>query len=208
MRNGTMQSDYFEHSHFQVELDDLLDAVLSNDAPYPWNIADAQAATYLEKLEQEFSLDNWPEEEVTARSQDFFARLDGIWAQVDLSQSLAQRFAAWAPQNVLNAIVQRAQKIVASNLSLADQLVECVQQSLPNWNVDDLYTLARPLAYAMRGVETETNEVVESTLKAVRPVSWEELSELEQARLSLSIARCALAQLHQSDSTQANEDGE
>jgi hypothetical protein len=208
MRNGTMQSDYFEHSHFQAELDDLLDAVLSNDTPYPWNIADPGAANYLEKLEQEFSLDSWPEAEVTARSQDFFSRLDGIWAQTTLSQSLSQRFATWAPQNVLTAIVQQAQKVVASNLSLAEQLVQCVQQSLPNWDVDDLQVLARPLAYAMRGVETDTNEVVESTLKTVRPVTWEELSELEQARLSLSIARCALAQLHQSDSTQTNQDGE
>ncbi len=201
MRNGTMPSDYFEHSQFQVELDDLLDAVLSNDTPYPWDITDPAAASYIEKLEQEFSLDNWLDEEVAQRSQDFFARLDGIWTQTALSQ----RFAAWAPQSVLNAIVQQAQKVVASNLSLADQLIQCVQESLPNWNVDDLQVLARPLAYAMRGVETETAEVVESTLQAVRPLSWEELSELEQARLSLAIARCALAQLHQADSTQADE---
>ncbi|MBD2123724.1 hypothetical protein [Trichocoleus sp. FACHB-262] len=201
MRNGTMHSDYFEHSQFQVELDDLLEATLSIDTPYPWNIADPEATSYLEKLEQGFSLDNWPEDEVAARSQDFFACLDGIWAQ----NSLSQRFATWAPQSVLNAIVQQAQKVFASNLSLAEQLVQCVQQSLPNWDADDLQVLARPLAYAMRGVEAETTEVVESTLKAVRPVSWEELSELEQARLSLSIARCALAQLHQTDSAQADE---
>jgi hypothetical protein len=199
-----MSSDYFEHSQFQVELDDLLDAVLSTDTPYPWDFTDPASATYIEKLEQEFSLDSWLDEEIAQRSQDFFARLDGIWAQTALSQ----RFAAWAPQSVLNAIVQQAQKVVASNLSLADQLIQCVQESLPDWNVDDLQVLARPLAYAMRGVETETAQVVESTLQSVRPLSWEELSELEQARLSLAIARCALAQLHQTNSTEADEDGE
>jgi hypothetical protein len=204
MRNGTMPSDYFEHSQFQVELDDLLDAVLSNDTPYPWDITDPAAASYIEKLDQEFSLDSWLDEEVAQRSQDFFARLDGVWTQTTLSQ----RFAAWAPQSVLNAIVQQAQKVVASNLSLADQLIQCVQESLPTWNIDDLQVLARPLAYAMRGVETETAQVVESTLQAVRPLSWEELSELEQARLSLAIARCALAQLHQTNESPANEDGE
>lgn len=204
MRNGTMSSDHFEHSQFQVELDDLLDAVLSTDTPYPWDITDPASATYIEKLEQEFSLDSWLDEEIAQRSQDFFARLDGVWAQTALSQ----RFAAWAPQSVLNAIVQQAQKVVASNLSLADQLIQCVQDSLPDWNVDDLQVLARPLAYAMRGVETETAQVVESTLQSVRPLSWEELSELEQARLSLAIARCALAQLHQTTSTEADEDGE
>nr|WP_290222786.1 hypothetical protein [Trichocoleus desertorum] len=199
-----MSSDHFEHSQFQVELDELLDAVLSTDTPYPWDITDPASATYIEKLEQEFSLDSWLDEEIAQRSHDFFARLDGIWAQTALSQ----RFAAWAPQSVLNAIVQQAQKVVASNLSLADQLIQCVQDSLPDWNVDDLQVLARPLAYAMRGVETETTQVVESTLQSVRPLSWEELSELEQARLSLAIARCALAQLHQTNSTEADEDGE
>jgi hypothetical protein len=44
----------------------------------------------------------------------------------------------------------------------------------------------------MRG---DDNNVVDSALNTIRPVAWEELSETEQARMSLAIARYALGKI-------------
>jgi hypothetical protein len=71
--------------------------------------------------------------------------------------------------------------------------VQCVQDALPNLAEDDLYVLARPLAYAMRGNDAP----IESTLERVRSIEWDALSDVEQARLSLAIARFALAELEE-----------
>ena len=192
MRNGSMQSEYFEYVQSHGEVDDLLEVLLGAKTSYPWNPADPEVETYLDNLEQEFSLDDWQPDEVKARSQAFFAQVDQLWLQA----TMAQQFATRMPESLLNRIVQQAQKVLESNLSLAEQLVQCVQEVLPNWNADDLHVFARPLAYAMRDFEAESNQAVDATLKSVRSVEWTELSEVEQARLSLSIARYALAQLH------------
>jgi hypothetical protein len=46
----------------------------------------------------------------------------------------------------------------------------------------------------MRGGETER---LESTLNTATAVQWQDLSDLEQARMGLAIARYALAELEQ-----------
>jgi hypothetical protein len=67
-----------------------------------------------------------------------------------------------------------------------------VQDCLPSWGEEDLQVLARPFAYAMRGSETEMLEVA---LRSVRCAEWADLSSIEQARLSLALARYALDQM-------------
>jgi hypothetical protein len=69
-------------------------------------------------------------------------------------------------------------------------MVECVLDILPQWAEEDLQVLARPLAYAMREVDSEGAELVMATR---RP--WAQLSEIEQARVSLAVARYAISQL-------------
>lgn len=165
---------------------------------YPWN--PAKADDFFAELEQESLFEDWQSEEITARSKSFFAHLDRLWAASsnNLQATLTQRFAARIPQNLLATIAQRAQHLVSSSLSLSDQLVQCVQDILPNLTElveEDLYVLARPLAGAMR--DSGPQQAVDSALASVRPLSWEELSETEQARLSLIIARYALAELNQ-----------
>ncbi len=103
-----------------------------------------------------------------------------------------QKFALRMPENLLAAIAQQAQSVVSSSLSLADQLVHCVEDVLPTFAAEDLQVLARPLAFAMRG-EAEVKPW-EAVLQNARPVSWEALSEIEQARISLAIARYAIAE--------------
>jgi hypothetical protein len=73
-------------------------------------------------------------------------------------------------------------------------MVECVLDILPQWAEEDLQVLARPLAYAMREVDSEGTQLAMATK---RP--WAQLSEIEQARVSLAVARYAISQLAISD---------
>ena len=79
---------------------------------------------------------------------------------------------------------------LGSTLSLSDQLVHCVSEVLPGWDLEDLEVMARPLAYSMRG---DKNDELENILATIEPVDWYNLSEVEQARLSLAIALYAIS---------------
>ncbi|WP_219898275.1 hypothetical protein [Phormidesmis priestleyi] len=158
---------------------------------YPWNPSDPSAESFLSELEREFSLDDWDDGEIAQRSQSFFSHLDARWSATDLKTTLAQKFVS-VPQALLAAIARQAQKVVETSNSLADQLIECVQDVLPTWAEDDLQVLARPLAYAMR---SDGADVVDATVNSVRAIAWSDLSETEQARMSLAIARYAIDQL-------------
>ena len=114
---------------------------------------------------------------------------------VDLQTTLQQRFATYIPQSWLAAIARQAYDVLSGQKSIADQLVQCVQELLPNWAEDDLLVLARPFAYNMRGADTA---VLDSALSNVHSQEWIALSEIEQVRASLAIARYALAQLQNS----------
>lgn len=62
---------------------DLLEALLEpDDAPYPWNTADPDSEAYFAEREQEFVLEDWSEEEMTARSQAFFTELTQLWSAI------------------------------------------------------------------------------------------------------------------------------
>ncbi|HEY9875224.1 MAG TPA: hypothetical protein V6D12_17460 [Candidatus Obscuribacterales bacterium] len=198
MVSQSINSQGFEDSFSQAQAE-LLEALLEpSDALYPWNPADPSAEAYFENLEQQFQLDDWSDEEIMHRSRSLFAQLDSCWTQASsptadvLEASLSDRFAARVPSDLLGAIARIAKQVVKTNLSKADQLVQCVQQMLPNWAEEDLLVFARPFAYAMRG----EGEAVDSTLSAIRPVDWTDLSQMEQARLSMAIASYALDSLH------------
>ncbi len=162
-------------------------------APYSWNPADPESEEFFAQLEQSFSLDDWSAEEATNRSQAFFGKLNQLWSAATLQESLADRFSTRIPQQLVGAIVTQAQQALNTSQSLADQLVQCVSSILPDMAREDLFVLTRPLAYAMRN--GESRRAVDATLEKIRPIAWEELSEIEQARLSLAVARCALAEL-------------
>lgn len=185
----------------QAELE-LLQFILEEPVVYPFNPIEPEAEAYFAALEQEMLAMGWSVEELDQQGQQLSQRFDQLWATVaspapvvsveTLSKFLHQRFAARAPKQLLTHIAQQAQQVAAQNLTLAEQLVQCVQACLPTWGEDDLQVFARPLAFAMRAPEPST---VESTIDEIRSVDWEKLSEVEQARLSLAIARYALAQL-------------
>ncbi|MEP0918388.1 hypothetical protein [Leptolyngbya sp. FACHB-17] len=160
----------------EVEVAEVPDSAIA----YPWNPADPEAESFFNSLEQKFSLDALSDAEVADRADAFFSHLDSLFAAPTLETSLAQKFAT-VPQSILNTIAQQAQKLANSSATLADQLVQCVQEALPQWAEEDLQVLARPLAYSMRGEE-----------QAVKATDWARLSETEQAKLTLAIARYAL----------------
>lgn len=193
---------HFSSFHVQAERE-LLQLILQSEASYPWNPAEPGAEAYFVELEQQVEA-SWSDIELAAQGQALSTKLGQLWATVlpaataqnttaqSLSADLFGQFSAQVPKALLDKIIGRANQIITTNLSLADQLVQCVQELLPEWGEDDLQVLARPFAYAMRGAETE---MLEAALRSVRCAAWTELSGIEQARLSLAIARYAIAQL-------------
>lgn len=175
---------------------------------YPYRPSDPEADSYFEALEQEVLATGWSMEDLTQQGRILSDRVEQLWSAfptaIDdeltveltvestvadvLSTTLFQRFATRAPRQLLQGIAQKARQVAAQELSLAEQLVLCVQDCLPNWGAEDLQVFARPLAFAMRSPETE----VESALQSIRSANWTDLSEIEQARLSLVIARYAI----------------
>ncbi|WP_448570250.1 hypothetical protein [Trichothermofontia sp.] len=190
---------------------DLLSALWQSDAQcYPWDLTPDLASRYFDPVEAEANLDAW--EPTPAQSQGFYRHLDHLWLTVtagatpaptaaSLLSRLRDRFAGKIPPDLLTTIAQRAQQTLQDTLatgiapaqSRLDQLVYCVQALLPTWGEEDLQVLARPLAYAMRGVDQQS--ATDRLLETVRPIAWEALSEIEQARLSLTIADYALKTL-------------
>lgn len=163
---------------------------------YPWDLTEPDSEQFFAQLERDSLFIGIESNEINTRSNAFFSRLDTLWATTSLQATLTQQFGVRMPQPLLNAIAHRAQQVVSTSRSLADQLVQCAQAALDNLSElaeDDLYVLARPLASPMRSVNSQST--TESTLQSVRTAAWEELSELEQARLSLAIASYALASL-------------
>lgn len=160
----------------EVEVAEIPDSTIS----YPWNPSDPKSESFFNTLEQKFAIDAISDDEISDRADAFFSHLDSLFAAPTLETSLAQKFAS-VPQSVLSAIARQAQQLANSSATLADQLVQCVQEALPQWAEEDLHVLVRPLAYSMRGEE-----------QAVKSTDWAKLSETEQARLTLAIAQYAL----------------
>jgi len=193
MATQSPDSQYFGDSLPQVEMD-LLATIVQTDVAYPWNPAQLESESYLTALDQEFALsDSFSDSDIAQKSQVLFAQLEQVWLTTALQKSLREKFAR-VPQDFLTRIAQSVQNATVKYQSLADQMVECVLDILPQWAEEDLQVLARPLAYAMREVDSEGSQLVMATR---RP--WAQLSEIEQARVSLAVARYAISQLAISD---------
>ena len=198
----------------ETELE-LLQVLLSDDA-YPWLVSpdDSSHHQYFDHLESQWTQDQSEDEmeTIATKSQSFFQTLDQAWATADSSQAastvpanaiadaplasiqavLTEQFQNRVPADLIHTLTQKAQALACQPLSLADQLVQSVQDVLPEWGTEDLHVLARPYAFAMRGPE---NDKLEVALRSVRYAAWTELSGVEQARLSLAIARYTLSQM-------------
>lgn len=193
MATQSTDSQYFRDSQTQAEME-LLATIVQTDIAYPWNPAQLESESYLTAKEQEFALfDSFSDSDIAQKSQILFAQLEQVWLATTLQKSLRDKFAL-VPQDFLASIAQSVQNATVKCQSLADQMVECVLNIWPQWAEEDLQVLARHEAYAMREADSFGVEVVMATR---RP--WTELSEIEQARVSLTVARYAISQLELSD---------
>lgn len=168
---------------------------------YPWNPCDPDAEGFYANSEQASFLDGWQESEIATRANGFFAQMEQRWSTVSVQTSLAQRFSARIPQELLAAIAAQAQKLVAESrkavtqsLSLADQLVQCIQDVAINLGQEDLYVQARLL----EPMRNSGLDAVDSLLNQIPQTEWQQLSEIQKARLSLAIAHCAIDELRSS----------
>lgn len=168
---------------------------------YPWNPATPAAEAFFTNPAIPSIFEGIDEAEITQRSQNFFGHLHQLWPSVSLEATLIERFAARMPQNWLAAIAQKAQAVVndaqqavadVSN-TLADQLLLCVRDVVPGLAEDDFYVLARPLVESMR--DGSSVNVVAAQIAQVPQLEWDQLSDLQRARLSLAIARYAINEL-------------
>ncbi|MEG3899169.1 MULTISPECIES: hypothetical protein [unclassified Microcoleus] len=193
MATQSPDSQYFRDSQTQAQME-LLATIVQTDVAYPWNPAQLESESYLSALEQEFALfDSFSDSDIAEKSQVLFAQLEQVWLASALQKSLREKFAR-VPQDFLASIAQSVQNATVKYQSLADQMVECVLDILPQWAEEDLQVLARPLAYAMRDAEPSGVELVMATRR-----HWAELSEIEQARVGLAVARYAISELAISD---------
>ncbi|AFY67885.1 hypothetical protein [Geitlerinema sp. PCC 7407] len=187
----SQQSEARIHNRSHAWLD-LAQAVLYADMPYVWNPAEAAAEEYFMEAEAQLDAEGMAAPELAQYAQAFEAAAFDLFAQHDrtsLCATLVEKFAQRVPQELLDGIVRQAQAMVKSQMSIAERLIACVQDALPHWSADDLQVLARPYAFAMRD-----RDYVSETLNATA-ISWEQLSEMDRARLSLAIARYALDEL-------------
>lgn len=175
---------------------ELLAALLADDSVYPWDSSTLEAEAYFMAVEEELGAD-WQAEE-TSRSQHFFSQLDRLWltatptsAISSLQANLRALFATYIPQNWLDKIARQACQALETQTSLPKQLLQCAQELLPNYLAEDLQVLVRPYAYAMRGSSDEISQ----RLGSLTPEKWTNLSEIQQAKVSLAISRYALEHL-------------
>ena len=189
---------------------ELLEALLaSEDAVYPWNPADAASEAYFDDLEQQFNWQDFSASKLMESANNFYHNLDKIWGQTAaetenirnnivnyLQKALSNAFLV-IPEVLLTEIAQKATVVLMVEKSASEKLVECVQTLLPNWDRDDLLVLARPFAYYMRSSEPDK---LTSVIKDLENRDWSNLSEIEQAKISLAIANYALEYLSKSNS--------
>lgn len=197
MNNQPSRSQFSANNSTQVELD-LLNSIVLDDIAYPWNPEAAESDTYFDALEEELPLsDLLTDLEMTSACKQFYSQTNVLFSAIDIQNSLSEKFSGLAPKNLLNKLGKIAVNVVdqvnslGSILSLSDQLVHCVSEVLPGWDLEDLEVMARPLAHSMRGSH---NDAVENTLATIQSTSWYDLSEVEQARLSLAIALYAISE--------------
>jgi hypothetical protein len=152
---------------------------------YPWNPTTDASNDFFNAVDHADNADllnSFTASELDEKATNFFNGLDQLWDQ-SLQTTLARKFAT-VPAAMLAQIAAQATQIAKTSTELLDQLTTCVQSVLPEWALEDLQVLARPMAYAMRG------DGAEPTTK-----DWAELSATEQAKLTLAIAHYALKQL-------------
>ncbi|MEO1391940.1 MAG: hypothetical protein AAFV90_03395 [Cyanobacteria bacterium J06634_5] len=182
---------------------ELLQTVLDSEQ-YPWlpgegvgtEDSSAKEPTAKDPLEAAGQALEFSDEEAQQGWSALSTQLNQLWAGTNDSfqQALAQKFAGRLPVALIEQIGSKAKQLAsegqANGQSVLDQMVGCVQDVMTHMAKADLQVFGRPMAMAMRS--TSSDEILEATVQSVRSVEWEALSPIEQAKLSLAVARYAL----------------
>jgi len=177
----------------QAQLD-LLHSVLGSTPSMPWHPYSPAAARYFDQLEQTVADELGDDLAIASQWSQVSALATALWTSSDdsLLATLAHKFGDRMPQDLLAQLTTQVQTVAQSSQALMEQLVTATQAVLTDVAADDLQVMARPMAMAMRSGETET---VDAVVQSIRPVAWDDLSDMEQAKLSLAIARYALTEI-------------
>lgn len=190
---------------------DLLASIFSAEPVYPWQPLAPEAELYLTRLETELEV---LEDETLAAAiatgwQSFAAHMATQMTVAETLQSTAtsvldqiRQFQERVPNDLLQSLATAATTLARSSQPLIEQLVQCVNTVLPDWDTEDLAVLARPLAYSLRDGR---GEILELNLRAIPATDWTSLSNLEQARLTLTIASVALKVAQATDTVQGTD---
>jgi hypothetical protein len=200
MTNTINNWEKFSPSPIDLE---LLEALLEpEEATYPWNSTTVESEEFFQDVEAQLAMDELLDSELSARSNSFYNQLDTLWNNYNhttnvglitsLKENLQMAIASRIPQEWIERIVEKAADIFNSKQSMSEQLMLCAQTVLPSLGADDLLVLARPFAYAMRNAEPQS---LESVLNKVGEQEWKNLSEIEQAKVSLAVAYHTIRQL-------------
>jgi hypothetical protein len=164
---------------------DLLQAILQLD---PQNIWSPFTALSEQQLGQAEGL--CEAEPTTALVEEFWHTLEACWSEHSATTDVATNqpqlppHLSVVPTALVSQLLERATQLAQTQLSQLDKLVAMAQVMFPDWSVEDLQVLARPYAYAMRDRQES----------APLRQDWHRLSQLEQVRLSLAIAKVILEQ--------------
>lgn len=189
-----MSSPKFQSTdHIQA---DLLAALVAPSPIYPWEPCTPESEPYFATATAATEDDDDLINATLAEGwQRFSAQLNSQWSHTSdsLVNTLIQRLQAQLqsppPDEILQTIVTTVAAIRDSGQAYLDQIVTCAQAVLPTWDADDLAVLARPLAYSLRDGHSE---ILDLNLRSILKSNWQSLSEIEQARLSLTLAALAL----------------
>jgi hypothetical protein len=189
-----MTKEPTNHSLSSMELEILALLMEPKEEIYPWDTTTLAAEAYFSEAEQQLNSHPWLEQELIATTPGFLSQLDNLWqtkAPVQPAQSLqaklSAQFAQYVPQKWLATISRQASNLIDSQKSLNAQLVQCIQELVPNCLEEDLLVLARPYANPMRS--NLDSAIVQLN---ITPEQWTTLSEIQQAKIGLAIAFYAL----------------
>ncbi|NEQ43314.1 MAG: hypothetical protein F6K00_07035 [Leptolyngbya sp. SIOISBB] len=181
----------------QAQLD-LLHSVLGSAPSLPWHPYSSATTQYLDQLEQDVVNDLGDDLAMASQWSQVSALAAALWEapETSLLKTLTQKFGTRMPQQLLAQLATQVQEAASSGQALIDQMVTATQAIVTDFAADDLQVMARPMALAMR---SGADDPADSVAQSIRTVEWSELSALEQARLSLAIARYALTELEADD---------
>jgi hypothetical protein len=168
-------------------LEALLD--LDQDETYPWSLLAPETDDYFAAIANEFVLIEETDITLDYKASSFFNQLHQQWSNLEsssplsLREDLLQKFTDFLPKTLINEIIEQAEKLTQQNLNQLNQVVECVKPLWNSWTTEDLQVFARPVVYAMRDKTAETK------------APWEELTEFEQIRLTMTVAQEVIARL-------------